>query len=297
MRDSAFAERHPLVTAVYYGVVIGITMFSDSIILNGLSLLFAVLYNIFLRRHALLSSVKTIIFIVILATLINTLFTHNGATVLFYIGGNRVTLEAFMYGLSMSLMFSAVIIWFFSFNAIMTSDKMIYLFGAVTPVLGLTISMIFRLIPLLKSRFEEVKLGQLALGRGDGESFFQKMKTVSKEVSILVSWSLEASIVTADSMTARGYGLKGRTSFHLFKFRKEDAITMAVALLLAVIVIWGKVKGVGLIYYYPVIQRGAPHLNPVVMVITIISYLILLALPILVDSLGEFIWKKSSYEI
>ncbi|MDD7512565.1 MAG: energy-coupling factor transporter transmembrane component T [Clostridiales bacterium] len=297
MRNSAFAEKHPLVTTVYYGMVVGITMFSDSIILNSLSLIFAFLYSVLLRKNVFLDLAKTVAFIVILATLINILFTHNGSTVLFYIGGNRITLEAFLYGLSMSLMFSAVIIWFFSFNTIMTSDKMIYIFGKLTPTLGLTVSMIFRLIPLLKSRFEEVKLGQLGLGRGNVGSFIQKIKIISKEISILVSWSLESSIITADSMSARGYGLKGRTSFHLFKFLKEDVITIGIILLLALVVIAGKAKGVGLIYYYPIVQRGVTNLNPLITIVTITSYLILLALPILVDSIGELIWKKSSYEI
>ena len=84
-------------------------------------------------------------------------------------------------------------------------------------MLGLTLSMIFRFIPLLKARFREISMGQRCMGRHVTGGFMAKLRQVTKEVSILISWSLEAAIETSDSMEARGYGLPGRTSFHLFK--------------------------------------------------------------------------------
>lgn len=82
---------------------------------------------------------------------VNTLFTHNGRTVLFYINGLRITLEAFCYGLAAAAMLSAIVIWFMSFNLVMSADKLIYLFGKAAPVLGLTLFDGFSLHPPVKS--------------------------------------------------------------------------------------------------------------------------------------------------
>ena len=64
-------------------------------------------------------------------------------------------------------MLSAIVIWFMSFNIVMSADKLIYLFGKAAPVLGLTLSMVFRFIPLLQARYREISMGQRCMGRLD----------------------------------------------------------------------------------------------------------------------------------
>ena len=87
-----------------------------------------------LRSNAMLKSAEKTgtneytLVITVSAALVNGFFTHNGATVLFYLGPNRITKEAFCYGAVMALMIAAVIFWFGSFGVLMTADKMIYLF-------------------------------------------------------------------------------------------------------------------------------------------------------------------------
>ena len=56
--------------------------------------------------------------------------------------------------------------------------------------------------------------------------FIEKIRYRIKEISILISWSLENSIETSDSMESRGYGLKGRTSYHRYILKKTDIIQM-----------------------------------------------------------------------
>ena len=98
--------------------------------------------------------------LLLIMAVVNTLFTHNGKTTLFFINGLRITLEAFCYGLAAAAMLSAIVIWFMSFNIVMSADKLIYLFGKAAPVLGLTLSMVFRFIPLLQARYREISMGQ-----------------------------------------------------------------------------------------------------------------------------------------
>jgi energy-coupling factor transport system permease protein len=44
-------------------------------------------------------------------------------------------------------MLAAVISWFSCYNAVMTSDKFVYLFGRVIPALSLILSMTLRFVP------------------------------------------------------------------------------------------------------------------------------------------------------
>ena len=226
-------------------------------------------------------------------TVVNTLFTHNGATVLFYLNNSRITLEALLYGLAAAVLLSSIIVWFSCFNVVMTSDKLIYIFGKAAPVLGLTLSMIFRFIPLLKARFREISMGQRCMGRHVTGGFMAKLRQVTKEVSILISWSLEAAIETSDSMEARGYGLPGRTSFHLFKMTPTDKVLLTGISISGIIAAVGCALGKTSIYYYPKVVLGQWDMPTA---ITFAAYLVLLAIPIVTDILGEIKWQQYRLE-
>ena len=282
-----FILMHPVVTASYYTIVIGILMFSNSPLFLISAIALGMCYDMLLKgRKSLRNNLFIILFMSFLTVLINALFTHNGSTVLFYLGNNRVTLEAACYGLAMALMLSGVVIWFSSFNVVMTSEKLIYIFGRFT------LSMIFRFVPLLRTRFELIGEGQKALYAGDEKGFIGKIRQFGKEVSILVSWSLESSIESADSMAARGYGLKGRTSYNLFKIRTADIMTLLLSMLLGGVTITSYAAGVNKLYYYPVIRvvESSPKWLELA---GYVSFIALLAMPLAIDLIGELRWKKS----
>ena len=292
-KTGRFILMHPVVTASYYAIVIGILMFSNSPLFLISAIAMGMCYDMLLKgRRSLRNNLFIILFMSFLTVLINALFTHNGSTVLFYLGNNRVTLEAACYGLAMALMLSGVVIWFSSFNVVMTSEKLIYIFGRFAPVLGLTLSMIFRFVPLLRTRFELIGEGQKALYAGDEKGFIGKIRQFGKEVSILVSWSLESSIESADSMAARGYGLKGRTSYNLFKIRTADIMTLLLSMLLGGVTITSYAAGVNKLYYYPVIRvvESSPKWLELA---GYVSFIALLAMPLAIDLIGELRWKKS----
>lgn len=293
--DSTFAGCHPAVNLIFFLFAIGITMFSMSPVFLAVTLVFSWLYSILLNgKKAVKSNIIFTIPILIIMTMINTLFTHNGATVLFYLNNSRITLEALLYGLAAAVLLSSIIVWFSCFNVVMTSDKLIYVFGKAAPVLGLTLSMIFRFIPLLKARFREISMGQRCMGRHVSGGFFARLRQVTKEVSILISWSLEAAIETSDSMEARGYGLPGRTSFHLFKMTPTDKALLAVISISGLIAAAGCVLGRTSIYYYPKVVLGQWD---ILTVITLAAYLVLLATPIITDIFGEIKWQQYRLEI
>lgn len=286
-----FCSFHPLVNITYFALVVGITMFSISPYFLAVSLVFSWSYAFVLKGFKSLKlNLGISLAMLLVMVIINMFFNNNGETVLMYINTNRITAESIVYGIASAVMLIAVVVWFSCFNVIITADKLIYLFGKVAPVLGLTLSMIFRFIPLLKNRFAEITLGQKCMKRSHTEgNLIRRARQLLKEVSILIAWSLEASIESADSMEARGYGLKGRTSFHLFKFSRRDIAMLILMAVTASPVFYGAYLGVTNMYFYP--KLVLPQLDLTTALI-LISYAILSAAPMIVDIIGEYKWKQ-----
>lgn len=287
--ESSFLRCHPLLNFVYFALVIGLTMFANHLVFLLLSFGFAWGYSCLLRgRRVVPFNLAVSAASLVLVTIINLLNVHNGETVLFYLNGNRITLEALIFGLVMALMLSAMVIWFSCFQQVVTGDKIVYLFGRVAPRLALTIAMIMRFIPLLKERFREIHMGQRCMGRS-GQGLMRTLRQTAKEVSILTAWSLEASIETADSMEARGYGLPGRSSFHLYRLSRQDGLWLLVILGLGAGVLWGAFKGLMTIYYYPRIIM--PEFGLAYLALAVI-YAGLLGVAPVMDILGQLAWER-----
>jgi len=289
--NTEFSAYHPLVNIVYFALVLGITMFSLSPYFLAVTFFASWGYSYLLKGEKALKSNCVMTFtMTAVMVLINLFFNNNGETVLFYINTNRITAESIGYGIASAIMLISVIIWFSCFQVILTSDKLIYLFGKAAPVLGLTLSMIFRFIPLLKARFAEITLGQKCMKRSHTEgNVIRRSRQLLKEVSILIAWSLEASIESADSMEARGYGLKGRTSFHLFKFSARDIGALVLMAALAAPVIWGTAAGETGMYFYPKLIFPEMSLKTAVL---LVCYGALAVTPIVIDIAGEVKWKQ-----
>jgi hypothetical protein len=84
------------------------------------------------------------------------------------------------------------------------------------PALSLVLSMTLRFVPKFTSQIKVVSEAQRCVGRDVSEgSILQRARNGLTILSIMVTWSLENAIETADSMKSRGYGLPGRTVFHL----------------------------------------------------------------------------------
>ena len=287
---STFAGYHPAVNLIFFIFAVGITMFSMSPAFLAVTLVFSWVYSLMLSGQKVIkTNLLFTVPVIIIMAVINTLFNHNGATVLFYLAGNRITMEAFISGVVGALLISSVIIWFGCFNVIMSSDKLIYVFGKAAPVLGLTLSMIFRFIPLLKSRFKEINLGQRCMGRHVEGGKMARIRQTVKEVSILISWSLEAAIETSDSMEARGYGLPGRTSFHLFRMKPSDWKALVAIMITGLIGTAGCIMGRTSIIFYPKIVAAQWD---VVMIVVFTAYCVLLGIPIIIDIAGERKWQQ-----
>lgn len=293
--EKEFSTYHPVVIFTYFIITMGVTMTTASPFVFGICVICPWVYSIFLKGvEAVKSNVFLTAAICLFTTAFNMLFTHNGKTVLFYMNSNGVTVEAGVFGLFSGIMFSTVIIWFSCFNKIVSGEMIMYLFSRISAVFALMVSMIFRYIPLLKNRYGEITMGQIGLGQEGKGSLIDKIRLVIKKISILISWSLESSIETADSMSARGYGLSGRTSFHLYRWSRRD-IGVLIAMVVcfgAFIVMEASVKDS--IVFYPALH--IPELSWLSAVKSL-SFFVIAAMPVVIDLVGEYKWKKLESKI
>ena len=244
MKDT-FSSYHPVVNFVYFVAVILFSMFFLHPVFLGISLVCGTAYSLYLNgRRAARFNLLYMLPLFLIFAVMNPVFNHAGATILVYVNDNPITLESIAYGFAAAAMFVSVMIWFSCYNAVMTSDKFIYLFGRVIPALSLVLSMALRLVPRLKAQIHVISNAQKCIGRDvSNGNVIQRAKNGLKILSILTTWALENAIETADSMKSRGYGLKGRTSFSNYRFDKRDGLGMAALLVLIAVVLLGAVLG------------------------------------------------------
>lgn len=254
MRDS-FSSYHPAINFFYFASVILFSMFFMHPVLLLISLVSSMAYSILLNgKKAVKFNFLYLIPAMIVICIANPAFNHEGATILVYINDNPITVESICYGVAAAVMFGSVILWFSCYNAVMTSDKFIYLFGRVIPALSLVFSMVLRFVPKLKAQIRVISQAQKCIGRDVANgNLMQRAQNGIKILSILTTWSLENAIETADSMRSRGYGLKGRTSFSLFRFDRRDGAALAVLAALFLLVCGGAILGENNIRYFPTI--------------------------------------------
>lgn len=248
----SFESYHPIILFVYFMSMIFITMFTMNPILLCIMFISGILFcGMLIGIKKLMKSMAYSVPMMLMIALTNPIFVHKGETVLFFLNSNPVTMEAIVYGIFVSMMIISIFYWFKCYNEVMTSDKFIYLFGRVIPKLSLLLSMALGFIPKFSKQFKEIDEAQKALGIYSSKSYVDKIRSKMRVLSILISWSLESSIETADSMRARGYGLKGRTSYSIFRWTKRDTVMSIIILGLTVIVCTLMFTGNADYIYYP----------------------------------------------
>ena len=78
-------------------------------------------------------------------------YHHFGITVLRQnFIGNNMTLESLVYGMVLGVSIAGVIIWFSCVHSVVSTDKVVYLFGRVSPKLSLFLAIFLRMVPRIK---------------------------------------------------------------------------------------------------------------------------------------------------
>lgn len=243
-----FDRLNPIALAEYYLCVLGITMFSMNPLLLGIALLSSALCCVAARvgnrRTHLFAAI-----VFLIAAVLNPIFVHKGATVLFYVNDRPFTLEAVVYGLSAAVMLVAALYRLRCLSAAFTSDKVMYLFGRFSPKIALLISMSIRYVGLFRVRWRKIQDAQRALGFYDDGNLIDAVRGRLRVLSILITWTLENGIVTAESMESRGYASGRRTSYAVYRIHGEDIAVILLCAALTALTLIGAANTT--IIYYP----------------------------------------------
>ena len=215
---------HPTINLIYFVAVIAATVCFQQPVFLAVSFFAAFAYSVKRNgRRALLFDLCLIPLILLFAGFYSG-YHHFGVTVFDrnFIG-NRMTLESLLYGLTLGTVTAAVFMWMSCVFSIITADKVVYLFGRVSPKLSLFLSIVLRMVPRLKGQSKRISTARKAIGRGAGQGgFIRRLSNAVKLLSILITWVLESMATISDSMRSRGYGLKGRTAYSIYRFDSRD---------------------------------------------------------------------------
>ena len=291
VKKDRFAAYHPMVNFVYFTLVIGFSMALNHPLAQGISLLSACIYAVQAEgKKAVLFALKWCLPVMLLTAFVNPAFSHEGVTVLLYLPtGNPLTLESILYGVSSGTMIATAMLWFANFNRVISSDKFIYLFGRIIPAMSLVLSMTLRFIPKFKHQMYAVIDAQKSIGRDLSEgALLHRIKIATTVLSILITWALENAIETADSMKSRGYGLRGRTAFSIYRMDERDQMAFLYLGFCALYLLTGAMVSAFGFRYFPGIRYIG--LNAVTLSFQLV-YFSLCIMPVVLNWAEERKWK------
>ena len=284
-----FERCHPAVNLIYFtAVLIGMITFQHPVFL-AISFLCAFAYSI--KRNG----TKALVFNLCLLPLIvgfalyYSSYTHFGMTVLKQnMIGNNMTLESLVYGVVLGVIGAGVCIWFSCVFSVFTTDKVVYLFGKVSPRLSLFLAISLRMIPRIKKEAKRINMAQQGIGRGANQGNpWQRIRNCLRIFSMLITWTIDSLTIASESMRSRGSSLRGRKAFSIYRFDNRDrAYVIGMFLFLTLTAMGVMLKQTDMVYDPKIIWT---EVNPVFG----IGYTILCLMPLGLELWTEYQFRKA----
>ena len=239
MKD-AFYKCHPAVNFMFFAGAIGATVMIQHPVYLATGIVTGMVYYLLLNGPKGWKMLLGLVPLFLLLTAINPLFNTYGETTLFFLFGRPYTLQALYYGAAMASVLIAMLIWFGCYNKVLTSDKFTALFGNLIPAVSLLLVMVFRMVPNFMRKAIQFIGARKSIGKGAGENaaYKEKLHDGMTVLGALTTWALEGSVITGDSMRARGYGTEKRSSFMIYSMTAIDwMLGMMIPVLLALVIV------------------------------------------------------------
>ena len=219
-----FDSYHPMINFIYFAAAIACTVCFKHPVFLAISFVCAFLYSV--KLNGWKNLVLNLCLVILAVAYANwyASYNHFGVTNIKsnYIG-NYITLESVAYGLVQGMTVTTVIIWFCCIFKLVTADKVVYLFGRISPRLSLFLSILLRTIPRIGVRAKRIEISREGIGRGIRQgNLWQRFLHLLALISILITWTLEDFVESSNSMKSRGYSLRGRTAFSIYRFDNRD---------------------------------------------------------------------------
>lgn len=298
MHRDAFGSFHPLVVFAFFIAAIVLCVITNSPLFQVTGVICAVAYYLCTHGMRAWKTIAALVPLYLLIMVVNPIFNTQGDTVLFRVsllGDRPYTLEALAYGSCTASMFVSALLWFFSYNKVMTTDKFTYLFGGLSPALSLVFTMVLRLVPTYQRKAEQIISARSCIGHTPTQgAWHERAAGGMTALSSLVTWALEGAIVTSDSMRSRGYGTARRSSYARYDFTTRDAILLGILAILFAGALACILMGAATVEYFPGIVF--PSATPV-FAGGFIAYLVFLAAPTLMHGGEVLSWRSSLSKI
>lgn len=219
-----FEQCHPAVNLIYFAAVLVGTLTFQHPVYLAISFLCAFAYSV--KRNGR----KAVVFNLCLAPFVAAFamyyssYHHFGMTVLRQnFIGNSVTLESLVYGFVLGLTAASVMIWMSCVFSVFSTDKVVYLFGRISPRLSLLLAILLRMVPRCKQEAGRVHKAQRGIGRGIHQgNILQRIRNTLCIFSMLITWVIDSLTIASESMRSRGSSLRGRTAFSIYRFDNRD---------------------------------------------------------------------------
>jgi energy-coupling factor transport system permease protein len=251
-----FRSFHPIILLLYYLFAIAALMLYQHPVFLAMATVTVLLMNFMLDGGNELKKWRAMLLVMAVLTLVLTpFFNQRGNHLLFYLFEKQVYLEAVLQGVMISFTLVCILTLFLTFNIVITPDKFVFLFSKILPQWALLIMLSLRFVPLLRKRLLEISDVQSVKGVSlKAGSVKSRAQSGMLFLQTLLTWSLEESIQTADSMTARGYGLGQRSKYQPFIMKKRDWLACAFLLGSGFLVLFGWWLGDGVLTLLPILE-------------------------------------------
>jgi energy-coupling factor transport system permease protein len=284
-----FERCHPAVNLIYFAaVLVGMITFQHPVFLV-ISFLCAYAYSV--KRNgwkAVVFNLCLLPFVVAFALYYSS-YTHFGMTVLRQnFVGNNMTQESLVYGAVLGVTGAGVCIWFSCVFSVFTTDKVVYLFGKVSPRLSLFLAILLRMIPRIKKEAKRINMAQQGIGRGANQgNLWQRFRNSLRIVSMLITWTIDSLTIASESMRSRGSSLRGRKAFSIYRFDNRDRLFVIGLFLCLTLTMMAMLLGQTDIVYDPKIIWI--QVNP----LFCIGYVVLCLMPLGLELWTEYHFQKA----
>lgn len=285
-RSRAFRWHHPAVPAMLFALVLVCSMAAFHPALCGISLAGALIFGLVCRGPvAVGKSLLWAVPLVVLVAFLNPFFSAFGTTQIGSMLGYPLYQESLAYGLCMGTLMCSVLVWMQNAAAVLTMEDIMALVGRVTPVVGLMMSMIARLVPHYISRAHHLSSVRAA-NSCVPSTVSSNAARGARQFGALLSWSMEDSLISADSMAARGWRADiRRTSYERMPFSRRDAYALVGVCIVGLLAGWGAWQTMQGFSFYP-------EITPIPIRAGMCAYALLMALPCFFEGMEALQWRR-----
>ncbi len=161
------------------------------------------------QKFWLIQNIRFLLTMMLISSLINSLFSHTGQTVLFripadwFLIGGPITLESLVFGLINGLIIGSLYLAFNILNLALSVGQLTHLIPAALRPIAMTVTITLTFFPSIQQRSREIKEAQFIRGNP-----LKKIKDWLPLLLPLLISSLENAVRLSESMTSRGFEIK-----------------------------------------------------------------------------------------